>query len=85
MNLKKFFMDLATEDDGITFSGAKVVAYVTILCYLINATWAIHRSHPDDFAAQVSALGSGLGYVLAGCGALITGTQLSMNKLKEKD
>jgi cyanate permease len=83
--MRKFFIDILSEDDGVHYSGAKVVAYVTILCYLINATWAIHQSHPDDFAAQVASLGSGLGYVLAGCGALITGTQFSMKSFKKED
>lgn len=83
MPCPKFLKDVLTEDNGTTYSGAKVSAYVTLFVYLVNATWAIHRSQSDDFAAQVSALGSGLGFVLAGCGALIGGTQATMQKLRD--
>jgi hypothetical protein len=71
--IKKVIKDCLTEDDGQSYCGAKVASFIALFCYLGNVTYAIHSAQTLDF----SAFGTGLASVLAGCGALIAGKQLS--------
>jgi uncharacterized protein (DUF39 family) len=79
MFIKTFFKDLTTEDDGVHYSGAKVTAYTSVASYLGMAAYALHKDATID-PSSLSTLGSGLAMVLAGAGALIAGTQATMNK-----
>jgi hypothetical protein len=82
MNLPKWINDCITEDDGLHVSGAKITAYTSIASYIAMAAYVVYKSPSDDLSA-FNSLGSGLAFVLAGGGALIGGTQATMQKLKD--
>jgi hypothetical protein len=79
MQLPKWINDCITEDDGKAVSGAKLTAYTSVGSYLGMAAYALHKAPSGDLST-FNALGSGLAFVLAGAGALIAGTQSTMNK-----
>jgi len=74
--IKKVFKDSLTEDDGISYCGAKIASVIALLSYLSNVSYSIHLSHTLD----VSAFGTGLASVLAGCGVLIGAKQVTQRK-----
>ena len=74
--IKKVFKDTLTEDDGISYCGAKIASAIALISYLGNATYSVHLSHTLD----LSAFGTGLAAVLAGCGVLIGSKQATQKK-----
>ena len=79
MQLPKWINDCITEDDGKAVSGAKLTAYTSVASYIGMAIYTLYKDPVIDVNA-LSTLGSGLAFVLAGAGALIGGTQATMNK-----
>jgi hypothetical protein len=79
MTLPKWINDCITEDDGKAVSGAKLTAYISVISYLGMAGYSLHKIPMVDMST-FNQLGSGLAFVLAGAGALIAGTQATMNK-----
>jgi hypothetical protein len=79
MNLPKWINDCITEDDGKAVSGAKLTAYTSVASYLGMAVYVLHKTAIVDLNT-FNSLGMGLAAVLAGAGALIGGTQATMNK-----
>jgi hypothetical protein len=72
----KLINDCITEDDGTTYCGAKISAFVALFSYLGTTIYMVVSDH-STIAVIFPAFGTGLATVLAGCGVLIAGKQLT--------
>lgn len=72
----KFIKDILTENDGITWCGARVAAFLALFSFigLAGYDYYIHQIF------HIAEYGSGLMSVLGGAGALIGAKQFSGGK-----
>jgi predicted phage tail protein len=83
----KFFKDIFTEDDGVSYCFAKVFGAVILIAYLCNATlalWLVKEAGASGIstaATVFAAMGAGLAEVLGGVAVLIAGKQITQKTI----
>jgi predicted phage tail protein len=79
--MKKFFHDIFTEDDGVSYCFSKVFGAVILIAYLSNATLALWLAKETGAATVFAAMGAGLAEVLGGVAVLIAGKQITQKTI----